>query len=238
MTTQTPLPLLAKSSPPTPTSMFMYIITSSLTIGLALSPPKYLPDIIGSIFATLSVVTWPTVNRWDCHCAQPYYKIMKRKDPMYLLVMANGSINPKSGFPFTYDEDPFISYHKKNEFKVGNIHLRCEVVQRARLGPSFIRSKKGNSDPPKTASWPQKNVWSSYRTIQSTMTRIASTLLIPYWNCFNLFHSLTKNNVSLTTNHGISYNSSQATNHWTTYNSSHIYRCHLLYKLLQIHFFG
>ena len=81
---------------------------------------------------------------------------MKRKDPTYLLVMANGIINPKSGFPFAYDEEPFISYHKKNEFKVGNIHLRCEVVRRARLDPNFIGSKRGNSDPPKTASWPRK----------------------------------------------------------------------------------
>ena len=39
----------------------------------------------------------------------------------------------------------------------------------------------------------ENNVWSGYGTIRSTMTRIASTLLIPYWNCFNLFHSLTKN---------------------------------------------
>ena len=84
-TTQTPLPLLATSSPPTPTGMFMPIVSSLLSIGLALSPPKYLPDIIGSTFAAVSAVTQPTVNRWDCYRAQPYYKIMKRKDPTYLL---------------------------------------------------------------------------------------------------------------------------------------------------------
>ena len=155
-TTQTPLPVLAKSSPPTPTSMFMPIVSSSLTTGLTLSPPEYLPDIICSTFATVSANTQPTVNRWDCYCAQPYYEIMKRKDPIYLLVMANGIINPISGFPFAYDEDPFISYHKKNEFKVSNIYLRCEVVRRARLNPNFIGSKRGNSDPPKTASWSRK----------------------------------------------------------------------------------
>ena len=155
-TTQTALPLLAKSSPPTPPSTFMPIVSSSLTTGLALSPPKYLPDIIGSTFATVSVVTRPTANQWDRYRAQPYYKIMKRKDPTYLLVMANGLIHPKTGFPFVYDGELFISYHKKNEFKVGNIHLRCEVVRRARLDPNFIGSKRGNSDPPKTASWSRK----------------------------------------------------------------------------------
>ena len=56
-TTQTPIPVLAKSSPPTPTSIFMPIVTSSLTTGLALSPPKYLPNNIGSIFSTISAVT-------------------------------------------------------------------------------------------------------------------------------------------------------------------------------------
>ena len=61
-TTQTSLPLLATSSPPTPTGMFMPIVSSSLTTGLALSPPKYLPDMIGSTFATVSAVTQPTVN--------------------------------------------------------------------------------------------------------------------------------------------------------------------------------
>ena len=137
-TTQTPLPLLVTSSLQTPTGMFVPIVSSSLATGLALSPPKYLLDIIGSTFATVSALTQPTVNQWDCYCAQPYYKIMKRKDLTYLLVMANGIINPKSGFPFAYDEEPFISYHKKNEFKVGNIHLRCEVVRRARLDPNFI----------------------------------------------------------------------------------------------------
>ena len=134
----------------------MPIISSSLTTGLALSPSKYLPDTIGSTFATVSAVTQPTANQWDRYRAQPYYEVMKRKDPIYLLVMANGIINPKSGFPFAYDEDPFISYHKKNEFKVGNIHLRCEVVRRERLDPNFIGSKRGNSDPPKTASWSRK----------------------------------------------------------------------------------
>ena len=119
-TTQTALPLLAKSSPPTPPSTFMPIVSSSLTTGLALSPPKYLPDIIGSTFATVSAVTRPTANQWDRYRAQPYYEIMKRKDPIYLLVMANGLINPKTGFPFVYDGEPFISYHKKNEFKVCN----------------------------------------------------------------------------------------------------------------------
>ena len=152
-TTQTPLHVLHKTTPPTPTSMFMPIDSSSLTTGLALSSPKYVPDIIGSTLKTIPAVTLPTVNQWDCYRAQHYYKFMKRKDPKYLLVMANGTINPMSGFPFAYDEDPFISYHKKNEFKVGNIHLRCEVVRRARLDPNFTGSKKDNSDPPKTASW-------------------------------------------------------------------------------------
>ena len=142
-----------KSTPPTPTGMFMPIVSSPLTVGLALSSPKYVPDIIGSTFNTIPTITQPTVNQWDCYRAQHYYENMKLYDPKYLLVMANGTINPMSGFPISYDEDPFISYHKKNEFKVGNIHLRCEVVRRARLDPNFIGSKKGNSDPPKTASW-------------------------------------------------------------------------------------
>ena len=105
---------------------------------------------------------------------------MKRNDPTYLLVMANGIINPNSGFPFAYNEEPFISHHKKNEFKVGNIHLPCEVVRRARLDPNFLEVKGVIVIHQKRHHGQEKNVWSGYRTIQSTMTRIASTLLIPY----------------------------------------------------------
>ena len=120
------------------------------------SPTKYLPDDIGSTVAMVSAVTRPTAIQSDRYRAQSYFEIMKQKDPTYLLVMATGLINPKTGFPIVYDEEPFISYHKKNEFKVGNVHLRGEVVRRARLNPNFIGYNRGNGDPPKTASWPRK----------------------------------------------------------------------------------
>ena len=67
--------------------------------------------------------------------------------------MACRIINPKTEFPLAYDGEPFSSYHKKNEFKVGNNHLRCEVIQRARLDPNWVGSRRGNDDPPKTGSW-------------------------------------------------------------------------------------
>ena len=138
-TTKTPLPLLTKSSPPTPPG----------------TPSKYLPDDIGSTFATVSAVTRPIVIQCDRYRAQSFFEILKQKDPTYLLVMATGLIHPKTGFPFVYDEEPFISYQKKNDIKVGNIHLRGEVVRRARLNPNFIGYNRGNGDPPKTASWPR-----------------------------------------------------------------------------------
>ena len=88
---------------------------------------------------------------------------MKQKDPPYLLVMANGIINPKTGFPFTYDGEPFTSYHKKNEFKVGNNPLHCAVLRKAQLVPIWVGSGRSkNNEPPKTASWLEKNVWSGY----------------------------------------------------------------------------
>ena len=151
-TTHTPSP--SPPLPPTPPSIFMPTLTSSLTTRLALSPSNYLPDAVGTTFSTVSGVTTPSVNQWDCYRAQQYYKIMKHKDPPYLLVMANGIINPKTGFSFTYDGEPFTSYYKKNEFKVGNNHLRCEILQRAQLIPNWVGSRRStNNEPPKTASW-------------------------------------------------------------------------------------
>ena len=51
--------------------------------------------------------------------------------------MAHEIINPKNGFLITLDDEPFSSFHKKNEYKVGNTHLICEVVCRARLNPNW-----------------------------------------------------------------------------------------------------
>ena len=81
---------------------------------------------------------------------------MNHKVPQYLLVMASGIINPKTGFPFTYDGELFTSYHRKNEFKVGNNHLLCEVFRRARLDPNWVGNGRGNNDPPESASWSKK----------------------------------------------------------------------------------
>ena len=103
---------------------------------------------------------------------------MKHETPPFVLAMAYGIINPKTGLPLAYDGEPFSSYHKKNEFKVGNNHLRCEVIQRARLDPNWVGSRRGNNDPPKSGSWSKKSAWSGYRTIPSKMKKIASVLLI------------------------------------------------------------
>ena len=67
--------------------------------------------------------------------------------------MAHDMINPKTGFPFSLDGEPFSSYHKKNEYKVGNTHLVCEVLRRAQLNPNWVGVRSGNNDEPQPKSW-------------------------------------------------------------------------------------
>ena len=78
---------------------------------------------------------------------------MCNKTPQYLLAMAYSTINPKTGFPFSYDGEPFASYHKTNEFKVGNDHLICEVLRRPRLDPNRVGVRWGNNDQQKPKYW-------------------------------------------------------------------------------------
>ena len=113
-----------------PTS-FIPTFTSAVTSNSLLAPSKCLPDVVGSTFSTNVGDATPSTNRWECYHAKYYYEIVKHETPPFVLAMAYGIINPKTGLPLAYDGEPFSSYPKKNEFKVGNHHLRCEVIRRA-----------------------------------------------------------------------------------------------------------
>ena len=80
----------------------------------------------------------PLSEEWECCRAQPYYEHFCNKNPRFLLAMAHDVINPQTGFPFSHNSEPFISYYKKNEFKVGNNNLICEVIRRARLDTGWV----------------------------------------------------------------------------------------------------
>ena len=67
--------------------------------------------------------------------------------------MAHEIINPKTGFPLTLDGEPFCSFQKKNEYKVGNTHLISGVSCRARLDPNWVGVISGNNDQPQPKSW-------------------------------------------------------------------------------------
>lgn len=92
-------------------------------------------------------------EEWECCRAQPYYEHSCKNNPRFLLAMAHDVINPQTGFPFSHNSEPFISYYKKNEFKVGNNNLICEVIRRARLDTGWVGGRWGNNDQPQPKSW-------------------------------------------------------------------------------------
>ena len=140
----------------------------------AVSTTKYSPKAVGSTSLTTTggISSWSHLadlfpDKWACYCAQHYYETMCHKTLQYLLVMAYRIINPGTGLPFFFDREPFISYHKKSELKVGNNHLRCEVVRRAQLEPNWVGVRWGNNDQPKPMSWskPKCLEWLSHNPI-------------------------------------------------------------------------
>ena len=135
-----------------PTS-FVPTFSSAVTSNLLLAPSKCLPDVVGSTFSTNVGDATLSTNQWECYHAKYYYETVKHETPPSILAMAYGIINPITGLPLAYDGEPFSSYPKRNEFKVGNIHLRCEVIRRARLNPNWVGSRRGNDGLPKTGSW-------------------------------------------------------------------------------------
>ena len=147
-----------------------------LNTDLVVSTTKFSPESVGSTSSTVtggfSYTNHPTdlfPDQWVCYRAQHYYETMCDKNPQYLLVMAYGIINPETGFPFSFDREPFISYHKKSELKIGNNHLRCEVVRRARLNPNWVGVRWGNNALPKPLSWskPKCLEWLMHNPIQN-----------------------------------------------------------------------
>ena len=86
--------------------------------------------------------------------AEQYYESSCKKDPKFLLAMAHGIINPKTGFPILRpDGEPFCSYHKKNEYKAGNTHLISEIIRRATLDPNWVGVRFGKNSLPQPKSW-------------------------------------------------------------------------------------
>lgn len=85
--------------------------------------------------------------------AEQYYETSCKKNPKFLLAMAHGIINPTTGFPLLRpDGEPFCSYHKKNEYKVGNTHLISEITRRAKLDPNWVGVRLGNTSLPQLKS--------------------------------------------------------------------------------------
>ena len=149
LTLPTLRPTPSPTPPPSTPATFIPTFSSTLTTDLVLAPSRCLPDVVGSTFSTISGVATPSTNQWECYHAKNYYEIVKHETPLFVLAMAYGIINPKTWLQLAYDGEPFSSYHKKNEFKVGNNHLHCEVIQRARLDPNWVGSRRGNDGPPK-----------------------------------------------------------------------------------------
>ena len=89
----------------------------------------------------------------DAYQAQQYHETSCNKNPNFLLAMAHDIINPKTGFPLTLDGEPFCSFHKENEYKVGSTHLISEISRRARLNPNWVGIRSGNNDQPQPKSW-------------------------------------------------------------------------------------
>ena len=120
----------------------------------------YLTAAIGSTCLSTTYCT-PSLNHLDpsvslrlnYYQAQQYHETTCNKNPKSLLAIAHEIIDPKTGFPFALDGEPFSSYHKKNEYKVGNTHLIYEVIRRAQLNPNWEGVGSGNNDQPQPKSW-------------------------------------------------------------------------------------
>ena len=168
-TPPTPTPTPTSTFSPTPIPAFKSKPAPLHNTGLLLSTSNYLPEAVGSTFLTIPDGATPAPGVWDRYSAQYYYENTCNTNPQYLLVMAYGIINPETGFPFAYDEEPFTSYHKKNELKVGNNHLRGEVIQRARLDSNWVGVRWGNNVVPKSGSWSKQKCfeWLSNNPIQN-----------------------------------------------------------------------
>ena len=86
--------------------------------------------------------------------AKQYYETSCKMNPKFLLAMAQDIINQKTGFPLLpLDGEPFCSFYKKNDYKVGNIHLISEISRRAVLDPNWVGIRCGKNDLPLPKSW-------------------------------------------------------------------------------------
>ena len=113
-------------------------VTHDSNTHLAFAPTNYSSDTMGSTSITTTngvqsmvQMTSPMAEKQDCYHAQYYYENMCNISPQYLFAMVYGIIMPKTGFLFSYNGEPFTSYHKKNAFKVGSNHLISKVLCRA-----------------------------------------------------------------------------------------------------------
>ena len=103
----------------------------------------------------------------DANQTQQYHETSCNKNPKFLLAMAHKIFNPKTDFSLTLDGEPFCSFYKKNEYKVGNTHLISEISRRARLNPKRVGVRSGNNDQPKPKSWNRSKclIWLSINPI-------------------------------------------------------------------------
>ena len=117
--------------------------------------------------------------------------------------MAHEIINPKTGFPLTLDGEPFCSFQKKNEYKVGNTHLISGVSCRARLDPNWVGVISGNNDQPQPKSWNRSKclMW------------LSNNPIINVEDCQYIVDSITESvqSISSTNQQQLMYNSKQTT---------------------------
>ena len=132
-----------------------------------------------------------------------YYETSCNMNPKFLLAMAHDIINPKTGFPLLpLDGEPFCSFHKQNDYKVGNTHLISEIARRAVLDPNWVGIRSGNNDQPLPKSWSKSKclMWLSANPILNVE------------DYQYIVDSITKliQSVSLVNQHRLTYNSNRS----------------------------
>ena len=143
---ETTKPTMMMSNINTDNKVFPLEVYSTKTIGTTSLTTTSFTQILNS-------VDHSKLLGFDVYRAQQYHEITCNENPNFLPAMAHEIINPKTGFLFTLDGELFSSFHKKNEYKVGNTHLICEVIRRVRLNHNWVGVRSGNNDEPQPKSW-------------------------------------------------------------------------------------
>ena len=124
-------------------------------------------------------------------------------NPKFLVAMAQDIINQKTGFPLLpLDGEPFCSFHKKNDYKVGNTHLISEISRRAVLDPNWVGIRCGNNNLPLPKSWSKSKC----------LMRLFANPILNVDNYQYIVNSITEliQSVSLVNQHCLMYDSNRS----------------------------